>query len=167
VSEAEEIARGCEAEATWLERQCFDDTAANLRALAARVRRLSAPAAGWTEVTDDPATWPPDSNERIIFEYLDGSYGIDRHAYYRRGRAQHDHADASMRFRWMPWPTSAPAAPVDVEHGRTCPKVAHSDPEGGYLHDDNDDSPYGVDGVDYCGRCHRVLRAALARKEEP
>lgn len=39
-------------------------------------------------------------------------------------------------------------------HGVNCPKVFHDPARTGYLHDDSDDSPYSVDGVDYCGRCH-------------
>lgn len=38
---------------------------------------------------------------------------------------------------------------------RTCVKVPHTGT--GYLHDEDDDSPYDVDGVRYCGRCHRAL----------
>lgn len=34
-----------------------------------------------------------------------------------------------------------------------CEKVPHSGT--GYLHDEDDDRPYDVDGVKYCGRCHR------------
>ncbi len=41
-------------------------------------------------------------------------------------------------------------------HGRTCPKAAHGE-QGGYLHAADDDPPYDVDGVTYCGRCHVVL----------
>ena len=40
-------------------------------------------------------------------------------------------------------------------HGVDCVKVTHSG--GGYLHDADDDSPYDVDGVSYCGRCHHGL----------
>ena len=40
----------------------------------------------------------------------------------------------------------------DQRHGFDCPKVLHVG--GGYLHAMNDDSPYDVDGVSYCGRCH-------------
>lgn len=43
-----------------------------------------------------------------------------------------------------------------VEHGKTCPKLIHGS-TGGYLHGSNDDRPYTVDGVDYCGRCHVAL----------
>lgn len=42
------------------------------------------------------------------------------------------------------------------EHGVSCPKAPHG-PEGGYLHDEDDDRPYDVDGVSYCGRCHFFL----------
>ena len=38
------------------------------------------------------------------------------------------------------------------QHGRDCPKVAHVG--DGYLHAANDDRPYDVDGIMYCGRCH-------------
>ena len=44
-----------------------------------------------------------------------------------------------------------------VVHGKTCPKKPHSNPSGGYLHGEDDDAPYDVDGWRYCGRCHRVL----------
>ena len=42
-------------------------------------------------------------------------------------------------------------------HGRTCLKVPHVG--DGYMHDESDDSPYDVDGVYYCGRCHYQLAA--------
>jgi len=38
------------------------------------------------------------------------------------------------------------------KHGIDCPKVPHFGE--GYLHAKDDDSPYSVDGVIYCGRCH-------------
>lgn len=38
-----------------------------------------------------------------------------------------------------------------------CPKVPHDSPPGGYLHSAEDDSPYSVDGVQYCGRCHYCI----------
>ena len=44
-------------------------------------------------------------------------------------------------------------------HGVSCPKVAHIG--AGYLHGPDDDRPYDVDGVTYCGRCHGWLGAAL------
>lgn len=46
-----------------------------------------------------------------------------------------------------------------VQHGVTCEKRQHDDPAGGYLHGDDDDRPYDVDGWAYCGRCHCVLEA--------
>lgn len=42
-----------------------------------------------------------------------------------------------------------------MRHGITCVKVLHIG--GGYLHDARDDTPYDVDGVMYCGRCHAAL----------
>jgi len=89
-NEAEEIARGCEAEATWLERQCFDDTAAKLRALAARVRRLAAPAAGCPVCNACPVC---DGDGTITQGDVDGQCATCRGTGVRH---------------------SAPAAPVDV-----------------------------------------------------
>lgn len=37
-----------------------------------------------------------------------------------------------------------------------CQKVVH-DSRSGYLHEADDDNPYDVDGVAYCGRCHIAL----------
>lgn len=54
-------------------------------------------------------------------------------------------------------PRAAPLKFTDADlatHGVDCPKVEHLDFRGGYLHGPNDDSPYYVDGVLYCGRCH-------------
>lgn len=36
----------------------------------------------------------------------------------------------------------------------SCRKVTHNARQGGYLHAADDDGPYDVDGVAYCGRCH-------------
>lgn len=44
-----------------------------------------------------------------------------------------------------------------LTHGVNCPKVAHQPEVGGYLHDEEDDSTYDVDGIPYCGRCHKPL----------
>jgi len=41
------------------------------------------------------------------------------------------------------------------QHGVTCKKAPHT--RGGYLHGENDDTPYNVDGCNYCGRCHIAL----------
>lgn len=38
-----------------------------------------------------------------------------------------------------------------------CTKVVHDPERTGYLHTADDDGPYSVDGVLYCGRCHHVL----------
>ncbi len=40
-------------------------------------------------------------------------------------------------------------------HGIECEKVVHIG--SGYLHSENDDAPFEVDGAIYCGRCHFVL----------
>jgi len=49
--------------------------------------------------------------------------------------------------------TSSRVVGGSVIHGRSCEKVVHLG-AGGYLHDASDDTPYDVDGVRYCGRCH-------------
>lgn len=47
---------------------------------------------------------------------------------------------------------------ADRKHGEgRCRKVPHDDPGGGYLHGENDDQSYDVDGIAYCGRCHRSI----------
>lgn len=43
----------------------------------------------------------------------------------------------------------------DIRHGVNCEKVAHAGT--GYLHEADDDRPYDVDGLMYCGRCHTYL----------
>ncbi len=57
---------------------------------------------------------------------------------------------AAIRLVLDALPTREP-----VEHGRNCQKMTHLG--NGYLHDADDDRPYDVDGVTYCGRCHRAL----------
>lgn len=42
-----------------------------------------------------------------------------------------------------------------MRHGVNCPKVPHAGI--GHLHGEQDDGPYDVDGVAYCGRCHAAL----------
>lgn len=42
-----------------------------------------------------------------------------------------------------------------IIHGVNCQKVIHT--SSGYLHADDDDKKYNVDGCDYCGRCHIAL----------
>lgn len=46
-----------------------------------------------------------------------------------------------------------------------CPKAPHDKRDGGYLHDENDDRPYDVDGLTYCGRCHFSCNEATQRCE--
>lgn len=47
--------------------------------------------------------------------------------------------------------------PAEDDHANArCQKVYHWDGEG-FLHAGDDDSPYNVDGVRYCGRCHHCL----------
>lgn len=48
----------------------------------------------------------------------------------------------------------APQAEDGGKVGRkVCQKIPHS-AGGGYMHDEEHDGPYDVDGVLYCGRCH-------------
>lgn len=42
-----------------------------------------------------------------------------------------------------------------MQHGVDCKKEPHW--RTGYLHGEEDDSPYDVDGCLYCGRCHYAL----------
>ena len=48
-------------------------------------------------------------------------------------------------------------------HGVDCPKMPHI--RDGYLHGEDDDSPYDVDGYLYCGRCHYFLSPNEITKE--
>jgi hypothetical protein len=47
--------------------------------------------------------------------------------------------------------------PLHITHGSTCQKVAHSIADRNYFHDERDDRPFGIDGKQFCGRCHRSL----------
>jgi hypothetical protein len=49
------------------------------------------------------------------------------------------------------------AVPTTLSHGVSCTKVEHRVGMPGYLHSTNDDLPYDVDGVMYCGRCHCAI----------
>lgn len=42
-----------------------------------------------------------------------------------------------------------------MQHGKDCEKVPHTG--DGYLHAEDDDTPYDVDSVMYCGRCHVAI----------
>ena len=53
-----------------------------------------------------------------------------------------------------------PARPLErtvrpVRHGTDCKKVEHLG--DGYLHRADDNGSYDVDGLVYCGRCHKWL----------
>ncbi len=68
--------------------------------------------------------------------------------YYAMGPSTRVKASDPFTGRWKT------DRPTDHGAGR-CAKVPH---EGdGYLHREDDDSPYDVDGVLYCGRCHRCI----------
>lgn len=56
-------------------------------------------------------------------------------------------------YNHPPFPSSKHG--TEEHHGLKCPKAEHVG--SGYLHDADDDGPYDVDGVMYCGRCHRCL----------
>ncbi len=58
----------------------------------------------------------------------------------------------------------ASSKPRMLRHGVDCEKVRHLG--GGYLHAAYDDSPYDVDGVPYCGRCHQWLEHKSRSAEE-
>lgn len=49
------------------------------------------------------------------------------------------------------------ATAAEQAHGRTCIKVPHIKSDGGYLHAPDDDGPFDVDNVWYCGRCHAAI----------
>lgn len=51
------------------------------------------------------------------------------------------------------------AAKAEEAHGVSCEKVPHDRRGGGYGHEEEDNHPYLVDRVWYCGRCHRCLSA--------
>lgn len=55
-----------------------------------------------------------------------------------------------------PLAKAAPRDPAIVQHGINCTKAEHN-ASGGYLHGAEDDMPYDVDGLSYCGRCHGSL----------
>jgi hypothetical protein len=46
----------------------------------------------------------------------------------------------------------------NLQHGVNCRKVLHiTSGMQGWMHESDDDKPYDVDGVNYCGRCHQAL----------
>ncbi len=69
--------------------------------------------------------------------------------------------DGSVRMLTVAPPCESPevgASPEVMIHGFDCKKVWHTG--NGHLHREDDDSPYDVDGVLYCGRCHHFLPAS-------
>jgi hypothetical protein len=58
--------------------------------------------------------------------------------------------------------STGPVPPVneimDCRQG-LCHKVVH-DKATGFLHQPDDDGPYDVDGLMYCGRCHHAMQGA-------
>src|SRR5690606_15680684 len=58
-----------------------------------------------------------------------------------------------------------PRSPAMPSETMTCPKVPHVG--DGYLHGEDDDAPYSVDGVLYCGRCHYSVNAVTRTCERP
>lgn len=63
---------------------------------------------GWVEVSDDPATWPADTNDDVLTEYRtpDGS-GVERGSFQSGAvRTQLGMMGSRSRLlRWMPWPS--------------------------------------------------------------
>jgi hypothetical protein len=51
-----------------------------------------------------------------------------------------------------------------MRHGVDCQKILHV--KNGYLHGDDDDTPYPVDGCLYCGRCHMALGNESSARDE-
>jgi hypothetical protein len=56
----------------------------------------------------------------------------------------------------LPGAYSSEPASAGIVHGVSCIKVSHEGGEG-FLHGDDDDRPYEIDGCSYCGRCHHAL----------
>ena len=54
----------------------------------------------------------------------------------------------------LDWPSGSP----------TCEKVRHIG--DGYLHSEDEDGPYDIDGVHYCGRCHLAMDCHPAKEPE-
>jgi hypothetical protein len=87
---------------------------------------------------------------------------IDR----RFAEAKQEIVSRGRRSLIRAWGSTAMEKQADsiIEHGKTCEKVPHvPDPRipherqganEGWLHAGDDDGPYFVDGLRYCGRCH-------------
>ena len=55
--------------------------------------------------------------------------------------------------------------PEDIPYLMTCQKVRHNE-HSAYMHPPDDDGPYSVDGVKYCGRCHTYMSWAWCMEGE-
>ena len=56
--------------------------------------------------------------------------------------------------------------PRRIQHGVSCPKRPHR-VGAAYMHGLDDDGPYDVDGVAYCGRCHECLPTQARQEPQP
>ena len=56
--------------------------------------------------------------------------------------------------------------PVEIVHGVNCPKVEHERYDT-FIHDADFDGTYQVDGIRYCGRCHRQIESYGEVKSVP
>lgn len=75
-----------------------------------RVRTLLPAASGWVEVTEDEATWPPDSDHVVLAEYLMlDVIGVDRRAMNARAVRTHLRVMGAKSgcTRWHPWPAAS------------------------------------------------------------
>lgn len=79
-----------------------------------RASALARQAAGatWTEVTDDPATWPDDEMPGPVLTECAGRLGLFRHVNDEAHDARRLCAPGAIGrvLRWMPWPAAAQGA---------------------------------------------------------
>jgi hypothetical protein len=89
--------------------------AASLRAVAAGIESATA-GDGWTEVTDDPATWPKPFGALVLYDVNGGNSRTCRHAGTEAMHADIRNALRTSRvIRWMPWPSALRAAATGGE----------------------------------------------------
>lgn len=77
---------------------------------------------------------------------------------------QEEGRDVSEFDAWV-----GPLLPPDTTEPASvllCEKVPHEQ-RGGYLHAEDDDTPYYVDGLRYCGRCHHFLDEGESHRAAP
>lgn len=79
-------------------------------------------------------------------------------AFERYGVHRNFHNAASVKqlVKLVEMQTEARVRARMLHESGSCKKVLHIG-DSGWLYDELDDSPYDVDGVSYCGRCHEVL----------